>query len=724
MSVGGDAIAAIRRQICREAELNGGLNRGIVIPGRYCRAVMDSASAQILAGLNAEQHAAVTSDAQQLVIRAGAGSGKTRVLTRRIAYGAVNDILDPRRVLALTFTRKAAGELNHRLRQLGLRQSAAAGTFHAIALSQLRRKWEEQGTAAPTLLDRKFGFVARLVPRVNDRTTPLDLVAEIEWAKARRIHPDRYAEAARDHDRKPPMEPERVAQIYEQYEDAKAKRNLIDFDDILILCGRMLQRDRSAAEAFRWSFRHIFVDEFQDVNPLQFALLKVFVGPDPNLCVVGDSRQAIYAWNGADSSYLDDFNEHFPNAQVVSLRQNYRSTPEILRCASAVLPAHDSLEPTLPSGPAPSIASHSDDKAEARAIARALRNKHSGRTRWRNMAVLVRTNAQVALLAEALSDADVPVAARGEGKLIERPEVLDAIDAIRRSGQPLSEALDDLSARIAMGDSDPDDVSFDEDDAAMHSDDADEDEGGRESERRQLLNAFVRLGRDHLAVDANATLQSFIDALKSGANEAATAGGDRVDVTTFHQAKGLEWDVVHVAGMERGLSPIGHAKTPDAVAEEHRLIYVALTRARRHLHLHWANERRFGDRKSTRKPSPMLDDIGAAARGDDPRRSRSKSARNASDLRKGMSARNGGPRMKATQDESDPVFQALKKWRLSIARAHDVPAFVVFNDKTLHAIAHDRPDDKRSLLDVTGVGPAKAEQYGEDVLRLVAEASD
>ncbi len=684
---------------------------------------MDSASAQILAGLNDEQHSAVTSDAQKLVIRAGAGSGKTRVLTRRIAYGAANDLIDPRRVLALTFTRKAAGELNHRLRQLGLRHSAAAGTFHAIALSQLRQKWEEQGTAPPTLLDRKFGFVARLVPRVNDRTTPLDLVAEIEWAKARRIQPDRYAEAAREHDRKPPMEPERVADIYDRYEEAKTKRNLIDFDDILIRCGRMLQRDRNAAEAFRWSFRHIFVDEFQDVNPLQFALLKVFAGNEPNLCVVGDARQAIYAWNGADSSYLDNFAEHFPGAEVVSLRQNYRSTPEILRCASAVLPNDDALEPTLPSGPAPSISSHIDDQAEARAIARSLRNKHSGRTRWRNMAVLVRTNAQVALLAEALSEADVPVAARGEGKLVERPEVLDAIDAMRRSGQPLATALDDLSANLAVAKAEAETGQvdeFDEFDLVAETDDDDIDDDP-DFERRQLLNAFIRLGRDHLALDPNATLQSFVEALKSGANEAATAGGDRVDVTTFHQAKGLEWDVVHVAGMERGLSPIGHAKTPDAVAEEHRLIYVALTRARRHLHLHWANERRFGDRKSNRKPSPMLDDIGAAARGEDPRRARSKSARNAGSLRKNMSARNGGSRMKPTQDESDPVFQALKKWRLSIAKAHDVPAFVVFNDKTLHAIANDRPTDKSSLLAVSGIGPAKAEKFGEDVLRLVEE---
>jgi DNA helicase-2/ATP-dependent DNA helicase PcrA len=686
--------------------------------------VDDAASAQILAGLNDEQRTAVTSDARVLVIRAGAGSGKTRVLTRRIAYGAVNDLLDPRRVLALTFTRKAAGELNHRLRQLGLRQSAAAGTFHAIALAQLRQKWEERGEKAPTLLDRKVGFVARLVPRVSDRTTPLDLVSEIEWAKARRILPDDYAEAAEANGRKPPMEPERVARVYEDYEAAKAKRNLIDFDDILIMCGRMLQRDRNAAEAFRWSFRHVFVDEFQDVNPLQFALLKVFIGPEPDLCVVGDSRQAIYAWNGADSSYLDNFDEHFPGAKSVALRQNYRSTPEILRCASAVLPTHDALAPTLPSGPAPSISNHTDDRSEAKAIARALRNKHTAKTRWRDMAVLVRTNAQVALLAGALADAQVPVNARSDGKLIERPEVLDAIDQMRRLGLPLSASLDDLAHRLAVPEEDEDT----HDDAGVLPQALEgtaEVQPGRieeGSERRQLLEAFIRLGRDHLAVDPNASVHSFVEALKAGSNEAATSGGDRVDVTTFHQAKGLEWEVVHLAGMERGLSPISHAKTEDAVEEEHRLIYVAVTRAKRDLHLHWAQERRFGDRVSKRSASSMLDPIGAAARGDDPRSARSRSAKNAASVRKGLSARNGGPRFK--HDESDPVFQALKKWRLSIARANDVPAFVVFNDKTLHAIASDRPTSKSSLLAVSGIGPAKAEQYGEDVLRLVAEADD
>ena len=672
-----------------------------------------AATAQILAGLNDEQHRAVTVDAPQLVIRAGAGSGKTRVLTRRIAYGAMTDALDPRRVLALTFTRKAAGELNHRLRQLGLRESAAAGTFHAVALTQLRRHWESNQLSAPTLLDRKIGFVARLVPGIRERTIPLDLVSEIEWAKARRIKPDTYVAAAADNARSMQLPAERVAEIYQAYEEAKVKRNLIDFDDILILCGRLLQQDKNAIAAFQWSYRHVFVDEFQDVNTLQFALLKVFVGAEPDLCVVGDSRQAIYAWNGADSSYLDHFTTHFPNAVEVALSQNYRSTPEILRCASALLPTYGKLTPTLSSGQKPSITNHSDEKAEARSIARSLRNARSSSTRWRDMAVLVRTNAQVALLADALDAAEVPVRARHDSALVDRPEIKDLIDSLRQAAPSgtLTDALDELAERLngqrTEGETnEPDDEA---DDAGV-------------DERQLLLSAFLRLGRDHLGLDPTASLQGFIDALKAGGREIASVGDDRVEVTTFHQAKGLEWDVVHVAGMEQGLAPIGHAKTPEAKAEEDRLIYVAVTRAKRHLHLHWADERTFGDRVSKRSESPMLEPIRLANQGIDPHAIRNQNAKSAGDIRRNLSARNGGPRLK--QDESDPIFIALKKWRLSKSKANDVPAYTIFHDKTLHAIAKDRPTSTRELLAVSGVGPAKADRFGDEVLELISETTD
>lgn len=670
-----------------------------------------SSTAQILAGLNVEQHEAVTVEAPQLVIRAGAGSGKTRVLTRRIAYGAMVDALDPRRVLALTFTRKAAGELNHRLRQLGLRESAAAGTFHAVALTQLRRHWESEQLSPPTLLDRKVGFVARLVPGIRERTIPLDLVSEIEWAKARRIKPESYVAAAAEHNRTMQLPAERVAEIYEQYEETKAKRKLIDFDDILILCGRLFQRDTNAAAAFRWSYRHVFVDEFQDVNPLQFALLKVFVGTEPDLCVVGDSRQAIYAWNGADSSYLDNFTNHFPGATEVALSHNYRSTPEILRCASALLPTYGSLTPTLSSGPKPTITNHTDEKAEARSIARSLRNARSSSTKWRDMAVLVRTNAQVTLLADALDNAEVPVRARHDAALIDRPEIKDAVDRLRQevpSGS-LAEAMAELAEQLQRA------ASPSVEDDSIQGKPAND----APDERQLLLSAFLRLGRDHLALDQSASLQAFVDALKAGNRESTSVGDDRVEVTTFHQAKGLEWEVVHVAGMESGLAPIGHAKTPEAKAEEDRLIYVAVTRAKRHLHLHWADERSFGDRVSKRSESPMLEPIRLANQGLDPRATSSKNAQSAGELRRSVSGRNGGPRLK--QDESDPVFIALKKWRLSKSKANDVPAFVIFTDKTLHAIAKDRPASKGELLAVSGIGPAKAERFGDEVLEIVAD---
>ena len=667
-----------------------------------------------LAGLNDEQLAAVTSTDDLLCIRAGAGSGKTRVLTRRIAYGVEADLVDPSRVLALTFTRRAAGELNHRLRQLGLRHSAAAGTFHSIALAQLRQRWEAADERPPTLLERKVGFVARLLPRSRERSTPLDVVAEIEWAKARRITPDTYAEAAEQNDRTPPFEPEVVAGVFERYEKAKADSRLIDFDDILVLCGRHLQQDRNAREAFRWRFRHVFVDEFQDVNPLQFALLKVMVGDDPNLCVVGDSRQAIYGWNGADSSYLDDFEQHFPGARTVALVQNYRSTPEILRCASAVLPDHPSLVPTCAGGPAPTITGHSDDRTEARAIARELRRAHSATCPWSKMAVLGRTNAQVILLAEAATKAGVPVNARSGTNLLDRPEIQDAIDELHRSGPGLGPALDDLSQSTA--------ASVPGDDPTEASERVGDDAETLSADRVGNVDAFIRLGRDHLALDPNATVDSFVAALKSGIREQLDRRADAVDITTFHAAKGLEWDVVHVAGLERGLSPIGHAKTPDAIAEEHRLVYVALTRARRSLHLHWAQERSFGDRTSNRSPSPLLEPLRLAARGEDPRSRRARSARGAAAAKRSLQAKNGGRSAAVEVAADDPTLQALKAWRLSVARANDVPAFVVFHDSTLHAIAAGKPETTEGLAALPGIGPVKIARYGDDLLRVVAEA--
>ena len=406
-----------------------------------------------LAGLNAEQAEAVTTDAQYVAIIAGAGSGKTRVLTRRIAHGAESGRFDPRRVLALTFTRKAAHELTTRLRSLGLRDTVAAGTFHGIAYTTLRARWSEQGRAEPELLDRKVGFVARLIG-ARAPVQAIDVVSDIEWAKARRIGPGKFTVESARLGRAVTGDPDLVADYYRQYEETKHRRGLVDFDDLLIRCRRELD-DPEFGEAQRWRFRHLFVDEFQDVNPLQFALLQAWLGPDTDLTVVGDPRQAIYGWNGADPEYLESFGELFPGARTVELHHNYRSSPQILGVANAVLRHGRALSPTRGAGPLPVTHTYDDDTAEARGIVRNIRDRRGPTGRWGDQAVLVRTNAQVPLIEEALRKTGIPFRARGGPALLDRPDIKSLLRSLG-SGQRLDVALADMEVDIPDTDTEAD----------------------------------------------------------------------------------------------------------------------------------------------------------------------------------------------------------------------------------------------------------------------------
>ncbi|MCY3632154.1 MAG: ATP-dependent helicase [bacterium] len=477
---------------------------------------------ELLEGLNERQRAAVETPGTPLCIRAGAGTGKTRVLTRRIAYQAGAGAIDPARTLALTFTRKAGHELRHRLASLGLQRSVDAGTFHRAAFAQLRTRWAERGVRPPELVQDK----RRLMDRVNKqaglrlaKTDLTDAITEIEWAKARRITPDRYGEAASRLRQWSALDPSLISNLYQRYEDEKTKRRVVDFDDLLILALRDLNDDPDYAEARRWKYQHLFVDEFQDVNQLQFDLLRAWLGDGNDLCAVGDPNQAIYCWNGADSDYIERFGDWFSGALVLDLVDNYRSTPQILAAGRAVLSAGAApLVSHHLDGPRPSVTTHADDTDEAAAIARALRDAKGPETAWSSMAVLARTNAQAAKLTAALRRAAIPHRVR--------------IDAHRNEED--------------AGDSSPN-------------------------------------------------------------------GSDAVDVATFHAAKGLEWPIVHLAGLEQGLVPISRARTSAEIAEEQRLLYVAITRAERELHCHWAAQRAFGDRSVARAPSPYLNSILSAA---------------------------------------------------------------------------------------------------------------
>ncbi len=667
-------------------------------------------SGALLEGLNDQQREAVTTDAAPLAIIAGAGSGKTRVLTRRIAYRCMTGSADPRHVLALTFTRKAAGELGNRLRHLGLRDHVSAGTFHAVAYAQLRGWWADRGTPAPALLDRKVRVLARLLGR-NQPVQAVDVAGEIEWAKARMVSPDGYAAAALQAGRRPPMDPARMAEVYRRYEDEKRQQRQVDFDDLLWLSVRAMESDTDFASAQRWRYRHLFVDEFQDVNPLQFRLLGAWRGDRPDLCVVGDPHQAIYSWNGADAKLLRELGKHIPGTVTVALERNYRSSPQVIATANCLLDAGAvaglRLIATRPEGPVPVIRAMADDRSEARGIARALLDRHRPGVTWSHQAVLTRTNAQTVLIAGACRAVGVPVRVRGQLPFLDVPEVREALRAMQHSRVPLSEQLAALEARVSATD----------DDAAA---------SDAELERRRNLDELLRLGSEFSGGDRAPDVAGFAAWLATtvGRDDAGTVS-DAVDLATFHAAKGLEWPIVHLAGVEDGLVPIGHARTDEAAAEERRLFYVAVTRAERELRMTWAAERTFGAKVMRRRPSPYLGDLepllDALAAGVAP----ADAAGKLPALRDTMHAARGtrGPKTRGDKADLAPadkqLFDELRLWRTQRAKAAGVPAYVIFDDKTLIAVATRRPNDPASLRTVPGIGPVKSERFAGEVLEIV-----
>ena len=687
-------------------------------------------AAALLEGLNDAQRQAVTSEAAPLVILAGAGSGKTRVLTRRIAYRCVTDSADPRHVIALTFTRKAAGELGTRLRALGLREKIAAGTFHAVAYAQLRRSWADRRVTPPALLERKGQFLARLLGR-GSGVKAVDVAGEIEWAKARMVSPVDYAREAAAARRRPALDLHAMAHLFERYEQEKRHRRMVDFDDLLSLCTRAIETDADFAAAQRWQFGHLFVDEFQDVNPLQFRLLEAWRGDRLDLCVVGDPNQAIYAWNGADPTLITTLASRISGTDTVTLERNYRSTPQIVATANRVLECAAAktlrLRATRPEGPIPMVTSHDTDVDESRAIALAIVRHHAPDVPWSHHAVLTRTNAQAVLLAESLRAAGAPVRVRGQTPFLQLVEVREALRSLQRGHTGLRDALVELERRVGR---DPEIDDVDVDDAGEE--DVLELETSRpalsdaELARVRNLEELLRLANEYLADDRDPTpagFETWLNATVGG--DDSGAGGDAVDVATFHAAKGLEWPTVHLAGLESGLVPIGHAQSTEELAEERRLFYVAVTRAERELFLHWSQQRTFGNRQARRRPSPYLDEIepvlDALRRGAEPADASQHLPVVREVIRTARGAKPGGRAASSLAPGDHALFEDLRRWRSQQARAASVPAFVIFDDKTLTEVASRRPTNRAALLQVPGIGPVKLERYGDDLLAVVAQ---
>ncbi len=671
--------------------------------------------ARVLDRLNEEQRAAVLAEGGPLCILAGAGSGKTRVLTSRIAHRSLTGDADPRRVLALTFTRKAAGELRARVRAFGLRDEVTAGTFHAIAYAQLRAWWAATGRRPPELLDRKGPVVARLLSG-GSKAHVLDVVAEIEWAQARLVPPDGYVAAVEASERRTPIGPGVVAGVYRRYEEEKRRRGLVDFDDLLARCTEVLQTDAEFAAAQRWRHRHLFVDEFQDVNPLQLSLLRAWLGDRTDLCVVGDPNQAIYGWNGADPRFIRDFPRHFPGGTVLHLRRNHRSTPQILTVAGAALGVRSAGIATRPSGPVPEIAGYPTDRAEAEGIARAARDARGPHGRWSDQAILVRTNAQVPLIEEALRVARIPSRTRAGSGLLDRPEVRQALRVLARA-HDLRVALADLEAEArANAPATPEDRELPDPSDGFGGEGTDD--APTVDERRANLDALVRLGFEYLVLDPTGSGPGFAQWLRATVSrDPWDERTDAVEIATFHAAKGLEWPIVHVSGLERGLVPISHARSTEALGEEQRLLYVALTRAEHRLRCTWAAERTFGSRVSARQASPWLPDLLTA-----------------------ISSLSGGPPADAPVDRLraarsalrtaaetepevvDPVVAALRHWRSTTARAAAVADAAVLSDESIVELADRRPATLEELRATPGIGPVRAVRHGDDLLRVLAAA--
>jgi len=592
---------------------------------------------RLLAGCDPQQREAITTEARPLCVLAAAGSGKTRVLTRRIAWRVNAGSASAQYVLALTFTRKAASELRGRLAGLGLGEPATAGTFHAVALAELRRLAAERGRPVPAVIASKAGLLAAAAGHdiAHDRASLADLASEIEWAQAQCLTARDYQQAVSTCGRPSPGDPSVVTEIWKRYDREKQRRGVLDFDDLLLRCATELEQDPDFAASARWRFRHMFVDEYQDVNPAQVRLLDTWLGDNDDLCVVGDPDQAIYAWNGSDPRALIDFPQRHPGARVVTLAMNYRSTDAVLAVATAVLKGEPTISSEPPAadrpaelsaeledarltgyprsgGPLHPIVAYDTDDDEALGVITALRRARSPGAPWSSLAILARTNAQLVLFERELNAAGVPFRSGGGRAFLARPQVRRALERLTSSsGSPglhaWLEELSVLAGASALGVADDERDAFDDPSTVygpVETTAVDDD-----------LVELSALAAEYLRCDSSASPAGFVTWLEASLrSDPPRQVGDAVDVMTFHRAKGLEWRVVFVTGLEDGLVPIAHARTPEAVAEERRLLYVACTRAMDDLRCSWARERSFAGRHSMRRPSPYLAAIEATHR--------------------------------------------------------------------------------------------------------------
>jgi len=656
---------------------------------------------ELLDALDPDQRAVATQVAGPLAVLAGAGTGKTRAITYRIAYGAAVGAFDPSNVLAVTFTQRAAFEMRHRLSQLGV-PKAQARTFHSAALRQLRHFWPTVvGGPLPDVIPHKASLVAASAARLGitiDRTNVRDIAAEVEWAKVSMIDAAHYASRVARLRRDVPagLDAGDMARLLDVYEDAKNERGVIDFEDILIyLCG-MLQERADVASIVRKQYRSFVVDEFQDVNLLQARLLDLWLGGRHDVCVVGDVAQTIYSFTGASPDYLTGFGRKHPGARIVELTRDYRSTPQIVSLANDVLARSSQREGTVrlssqrDGGAQVTYRTYDDDRAEAEGVAASIADLIAGGMAPHSVAVLMRTNGQSQAFEEALGARGIPVAVAGGKPFFARDDVRTAISRLRAAAAAatddgsVGEIVRDVLSGVGWAPEAP--------------------SGQAGSERWSNMNAIVGWADDSEAE----TLAAFVAELDERVAYQVEPDKAGVELATIHAAKGLEWDAVFLVGVAEGLLPISYAKTAAAREEERRLLYVAVTRARDLLTLSWARSR-GADGRGKRKRSRLLDGIWPEEVGVGAPKKRARASTRALN--------------QAFEEEASPqaieLFGRLKAWRLEVSRQAGVPPFAVFTDQTLRDIAQAMPKNTTQLRVIRGIGDVKVQRFAAPVLALV-----
>jgi len=572
---------------------------------------------ELLAALDPEQRAVALARSGPVCVLAGAGTGKTRAITHRIGYAVATGAVSPTHVLALTFTVRAAGELRGRLRALGGGAEAVrATTFHAAALRQLTYFWPRViGGHAPRLVESKLPLLreaARDLGLRADGPALSDAVTEIEWAKVCQVHPESYGFAATEAKRAPSAGVEDTGRLYAAYEALRRDRQAIDFESVLELTAAILLTEPVVAREVHAAFRYFTVDEFQDVNPLQKLLLDAWLGGREDLCVVGDPRQTIYSFTGATSEYLRSFSVEYPKATMVRLVRDYRSTPQVVSVANRLVarpagPADDeALVAQRPAGPEPVVTRYADEEAEAAGVAAAITALIAAGVPPHEIAVLLRINAQMERFERALADAKVPYVVRGAERFYERPEVRQALVLLRGAARAAGAGTDATGLPGEL----PAAVRHVLASAGLTQ--APPGARGAVRERWESLAAIAGLADDLAAANPAATLAEFAAEVAERAEAGHAPVAAAVSLATMHAAKGLEWDAVLLPGLTEGIMPIVHARTAEAVEEERRLLYVAVTRARVHLALSWAPARTPGA-ESSRQRSRFLPAMQATA---------------------------------------------------------------------------------------------------------------